>query len=198
MKNYLLIFAIILASYAFVSAQAKPKAKPRAKKVAAPAKALKTAPAPAAPVITDEPTKAAADKFDPLRDPAADLKEAVTKAQADGKRIILDVGGEWCSWCHFLDNFFAKNPNLQKQRDDNFIWLKVNMSEENENKAFLAAYPAITGYPHLFVLETDGSFLQSQETSVLELGKSYNIDKFTEFLTKWSPVKTAVLPVVSK
>ena len=33
--------------------------------------------------------------FDPKRDPAADLAAALAKAKAEGKRVIVDVGGEW-------------------------------------------------------------------------------------------------------
>jgi hypothetical protein len=36
----------------------------------------------------------------PARDPVDDLDTAKVEAQRAGKRIVLDVGGEWCSWCH--------------------------------------------------------------------------------------------------
>jgi hypothetical protein len=42
-------------------------------------------------------------------------------------------------------------------------------------------------YPHLFVLDQDGMLLHSQDTSVLEEGPSYNLDKMTGFLKKWAP-----------
>ncbi|MEP6902439.1 MAG: thioredoxin family protein [Actinomycetota bacterium] len=126
------------------------------------------------------------EKFDPTRSAAEDLQSAITKAQVENKRIILDVGGEWCVWCRIMDNYLIQNADVAKIRDENFIWLKINMSEENKNIEFLAKYPEIKGYPHLFVLEKDGTFLHSQETSELEEGKSYNKQKFTEFLTKWS------------
>jgi thiol:disulfide interchange protein len=131
------------------------------------------------------------EKFDPLRNAAEDLKAAIAKAQKENKRIILDVGGEWCVWCVWMDKFFINNAELAKLRDENFVWLKINMSEENENKEFLSKYPAIEGYPHLFVLEKDGAFLHSQGTAELEEGKTYNIQRFTDFLKKWSPAKTS-------
>jgi len=129
------------------------------------------------------------EKFDPTRNSKIDLQMAIANAQADGKRIILDVGGEWCGWCRYMDKFFTQNPKLAKMRDENFVWLKINMSEENENKEFLALYPTIKGYPHIFVLEKDGAFLHSQDTAEFEDKESYNLKKFTEFLQKWSPVK---------
>ena len=130
------------------------------------------------------------EKFDPARNAAADLAGAVAKAQKSGKRIILDVGGEWCGWCVWMDKFFFANPDLARVRDENFVWLKINFSEENENTEFLAAYPKIVGYPHLFVLDENGKFLHSQGTAELEKGKSYNHEVFMSFLKKWSPTKT--------
>lgn len=129
------------------------------------------------------------EKFDPSRNAEADLKMAIDKATNENKRIILDIGGEWCGWCRLMDNYLINNAELGRLRDQNFVWVKINFSPENENREILANYPEIKGYPHLFVLEKDGTFLYSQDTSELEDGKSYNLKKFTEFLQKWSPEK---------
>jgi len=64
--------------------------------------------------------------------------------------------------------------------------MKVNYSEENRNEAFLSRYPPIPGYPHIYVLESDGSLLHSQGTAVLEEGRSYSQDVFLTFLNKWA------------
>jgi thiol:disulfide interchange protein len=137
----------------------------------------------------NEGTSAAAKAgiYDPGRDPQHDLSEAVIEASRSGKRILLDVGGEWCSWCHTLDAFFAKDPGLLDLREKNFVLLKVNVSRENDNHAFLSSYPKIPGYPHLFVLGPDGKLLHSQSTSELERGQGYNRDKVEAFLKKWAP-----------
>lgn len=127
------------------------------------------------------------EKFDPKRDPKVDLASAVALASKNGKRIILDVGGEWCGWCVLLDEYLYKNKQLGKLRDTHFIWVKINMSEENENAAFLASYPEIRGYPHLFVLDEAGKLLHSQDTSMLEKGNGYDLPKFTAFLKRWAP-----------
>ena len=144
-------------------------------------------PTPKFPVTKTSTAVFVREKFDPLRDPKADLAAAVITATKTGKRIILDVGGEWCGWCVYMDKFFFQNPVLDKLRNDNYVWLKVNMGSENENTAFLSAYPEREGYPHLYVLDTDGKFLHSQDTSPLEAGKGYNLVKFTAFLKKWAP-----------
>lgn len=171
MKKLIFTCLIIIAGSVAVFAQAQTPVKTEAKKA--------------------EEKSLEREKFDPKRDAAADLQAAIITAQKENKRIILDVGGEWCIWCVWMDKFFINNPDLTKLRDENFVWLKINMSEENENKELLSKYPAIEGYPHLFILEKDGAFLHSQSTAVLEEKKTYNLQKFTEFLTKWSPAKTS-------
>jgi thiol:disulfide interchange protein len=128
-------------------------------------------------------------KYDPARDAARDVDEAVAVAARAGKRVLVEVGGEWCIWCHILDDFFEKNRALVDLREKNFVMVKVNFSEENKNEAVLSRYPEIQGYPHIFVLGADGKLLHSQDTAELEEGKSYNLARFTAFLEKWAPEK---------
>jgi thioredoxin-related protein len=126
-------------------------------------------------------------KYDPGRNAEQDIRDAVTEAQKTGKRILLEVGGDWCHWCHIMDDYFDRNPKLTASRDTHFITVKINFSPQNENEKTLSKYPKIPGYPHLFVLETNGTLLHSQFTGDLEEGESYNLQKFTDFLSKWAP-----------
>ena len=63
--------------------------------------------------------------------------------------------------------------------------MKVNTSDENRNTEFLAQYPEVTAYPHLLVLESDGTFLHSQGTGELEDGPSYSEGAWLGFLRQW-------------
>lgn len=125
--------------------------------------------------------------YDPARNAEQDIRAAVAEAGRTGKRVLVEVGGEWCIWCHIMDAYFEKNPELLDFREKNFIMVKVNFSDENKNEAVLSHYPAINGYPHIFVLERSGKFLHSQDTGKLEEGKSYNLTKFMDFLKEWAP-----------
>jgi thioredoxin-related protein len=126
-------------------------------------------------------------EFDSTRNPANDVKEAVVEAKRSGRRILLDVGGNWCKWCHYLDRFWEQNKDVADFLHKNFIYVKVNFSKGNENKDFLSKYPKIPGYPHFFVLDTDGTLLWSQNTGELESGQGHDHDKVLAFLKKWAP-----------
>lgn len=126
-------------------------------------------------------------KFDPARNPAEDVKDAVIEAERSNRRIILDVGGNWCIWCHRIDNFIDENKDLSGLLHKNFIVVKINYSPENKNEKFLSQYPKIPGYPHFFVLDEKGNLIHSQDTGKLEKGKGYDKGKFIAFVKKWAP-----------
>ncbi len=127
--------------------------------------------------------------FDPKRDPAADLRAAVGQARREGKRILLDVGGEWCGWCKLLDATLAREDSLRELLSKNYVVVKVNYSDENRNEAFLSRFPKIIGYPHLYVLDPDGNLLHSQNTNVLEAGKGYSVGALEGFFRAWAPAR---------
>jgi hypothetical protein len=124
--------------------------------------------------------------YDPKRDPKKDLAMAEAQARPGKKRILLDVGGDWCIWCKYLDNFFADHADIRELRDENYVLMKVNMSAMNENYAFLSQYPNIPGYPWLFVLDSDGKLLKSENTDELENGANgYSAQRIKQFLSAW-------------
>jgi thiol:disulfide interchange protein len=125
--------------------------------------------------------------YDPRRDPAADLRAAVQEARRSGKRILLEVGGEWCVWCHVFQDLVDKDKEVAARLRDGFVLVKVNWSPENENTRFLSAYPPIPGYPHFFVLESDGTYLRSQSFDTFTKGDAYDRAKVLAFLKQWSP-----------
>jgi hypothetical protein len=128
--------------------------------------------------------------YDPGADPERDLRAAVREAGASGRRILVEVGGEWCSWCHILDRFVKEHDEIQGLWNEHFVTVKVHYDDEQPNEAFLSRYPRIEGYPHIFVLDRDGTLLHSQDTAELESGKTYSPGKMRAFLTRWASPET--------
>lgn len=131
-------------------------------------------------------------KFDPARDAARDVALAVDAASAQGRNVLVDVGGEWCIWCHYLDRFFATDAEARTLRDRDYVLVKVNWSPQNRNEALLARWPKIDGYPHLFVLDARGRLVHSQPTGELELGNGYDRNKVIAFLRRYAPAREAM------
>ncbi len=127
--------------------------------------------------------------YDAKSDPAKELSKAVKTASKKDKRILLQVGGDWCPWCKKLDKLFKENEEIASLLDKHYILLKVNYSKENKNEKFLSKYPKIEGYPHIFVLDKNGKFIHSQNTGDLETGEYHDPAKVIAFLEKWIKTK---------
>ncbi|HEX2984985.1 MAG TPA: thioredoxin family protein [Ignavibacteriales bacterium] len=140
-------------------------------------------------VLVGQSTGKLPTSFDPSRNAEKDVKAALEEAKTAGKRVLLDVGGSWCSWCKRLDAFIEENSEIKNLMASNFVTVKINFSPENKNEAFLSKYPKVDGYPHFFVLESDGKLLHSQNTGELEQDLSYSKDKMLAFIKKWAPKK---------
>jgi thiol:disulfide interchange protein len=122
--------------------------------------------------------------YDITRDPASDLNAAIALATKTNKKILLEVGGDWCVYCNIMDQTFDTHPQLVQVRDEYYVTVKVNYSKENPNQAFLSKFPKIPEYPHFFVLDSKGSLLRSQPTHPFEHGRKYNAAKIDAFLKK--------------
>ncbi len=130
-------------------------------------------------------TELYSEKYDPNRDPFVDGRDAIALAKKTNRRILIEVGGDWCKWCHLLDRFIKSDPQIKKALHETFVVLKVNVSDENSNEKFLASFPKPLGYPHMYITESDGRVVHSQDTAEFLTNLKYSKNKFLRFLQKW-------------
>lgn len=121
-------------------------------------------------------------KFDAKRDAMADVQQALAMAKAEGKRVLVDVGGEWCTWCHIFDRFIAARAPVRNELQAHYVLVKVNYSPQHRNERLLSQWPNARGYPHFYVLDAAGSLVASQPSGELESGNDYDEAKVLAFL----------------
>lgn len=136
-------------------------------------------------VHKDHPAFYSVADYNEAQDPDTDLAATLARAKSEHKRVILQVGGEWCGWCKLISNYMATNETIRNLVDKSFVVMKVTYPGDHADE-FLAKYPKCEAYPHFFVLDADGKLLHSQGTGELELGQGYNDEVFAKFLTTWS------------
>lgn len=131
-------------------------------------------------------------------DPMTQIDEALTKAKADGKFVVCQVGGNWCPWCLKFADFVEKDSAVNKVVNDNFEYIHVNYNprkstggEEAQQKAAQLMprlnNPARFGFPVFVVLDEKGNVLHIQDSSFLEEGKGYSEEKVLRFFKNWTP-----------
>lgn len=123
-------------------------------------------------------------KFDPTRDAAEDVRQALLIARGEKKLVLLDVGGEWCTWCHVFDRFIASRPAVSDALSRGYVMVKVNYSPQQRNEQLLSRFPKAKGYPHFYVLDATGKLLVSQPSGELEAGNDYDEAKVLAFLRR--------------
>ena len=122
----------------------------------------------------------------------ARIKELVKIAKKENKNVMIQAGGNWCIWCLRFNNFVQITPELKKLVDDNYIYYHLNYSPKNKNEKIFAQYgnPGEKfGYPGFIVLDKNGKQIHTQDSSVLEEGKGYSLEKVKAFFTEWKPKK---------
>ena len=124
-------------------------------------------------------------KYDPSRDAFQDGRDAIKLAKLTNRRILIEVGGNWCSWCKKLDRFFNQHPKLKAKLHQTFVLLKVNVSDENKNSEFLKVFPKTFGYPHMFLTESNGKLFLSKDTAEFLVNHQYSVQRFEAFFKRW-------------
>jgi len=127
--------------------------------------------------------------YNPQADARAEIDSALTIAKAENKHLLLQIGGNWCSWCIRFHDFVKNDAGLDSIASRHYVRLHVNFSRENQNLPLMAelGYPQRFGFPVLVVLDASGKRLHTQNSFYLEEGEGYNKRKVKEFFLHWSP-----------
>jgi thioredoxin-related protein len=135
-------------------------------------------------VFSQEPVKI----YNPSADAKAELSAAVSQAKTENKQVLIQVGGNWCSWCIRLHAFFQSNARVDSLLKADYVFMLINYSPENKNPELLASlgHPQRFGFPVLLVVDQNGQRIHTQDTGYLELDKGYDPEKVTRFLENWS------------
>ncbi len=127
--------------------------------------------------------------YNPVDDAKTEIANAIKKAKNEGKHVLLQLGGNWCSWCKMFDKKVTSNDTLRVAMKKNYIIYHVNYSKENKNEEVMASlgYPQRFGFPVFVILDGDGNRLHIQNSAYLEEGKGHSAKKVLEFFKHWSP-----------
>lgn len=123
--------------------------------------------------------------YDDSRDPFKDAVAAIALAKSTNRNVLIEIGGNWCTWCLKMDAFLAKNPDIYQSLHDKFVLLKINVSDSNENEAFMKSLPPVLGYPHMYVSTNKGKMILSKDTAELLNDGNYSREQWLGFINQW-------------
>lgn len=123
--------------------------------------------------------------YDEKRDPFSDANEALALAKKTNRNVLIEIGGNWCTWCHKMDAFLEENPDVYKELHSKYVLLKISVSDANENESFMKSLPPVLGYPHMYVSTASGKMLLSKDTAELQDSNGYSTEYWLAFLQQW-------------
>ena len=124
--------------------------------------------------------------------PLEQIDQALAQAQAEGKFVICQVGGNWCPWCLRFADFITNDSTISSVVEQNFVYIHVNYHPRKATEWSSAMMqrlnnPERFGFPVFVVLDGQGNVLHIQDSSFLEEGKGYNQEKVLRFFQNWTP-----------
>lgn len=78
--------------------------------------------------------------------------EVFDEAKAQNKLVLLEVGANWCHWCHVMDDSTYSNPEVQAYLHENFILVR----EDQDSRPDLYAAYKTWGWPAIIVMNEEG------------------------------------------
>ncbi len=131
------------------------------------------------------------DIFDFRADGSAQIADALAKATAEKKRVILDFGANWCIWCHRLHHTFETDPDVSKALEKGFVVVMIDVNTRRGTKRNAEVNerygnPIVHGIPVLVVLDSDGKQLTTKDSGELEEGEGHSPAKILGFVKEWA------------
>ncbi len=90
--------------------------------------------------------------------------EGLKQAKQSGKKVLVDVYTDWCSWCKKMDANTYAEKKVSEYLAKNFVIIKLN-AEGNESLTYsgekitpaqFAQGMGVTGYPATLFLQSNG------------------------------------------
>jgi uncharacterized protein YyaL (SSP411 family) len=87
-------------------------------------------------------------------------EEALQRARAENKPILLSIGYSACHWCHVMERESFEDPEIARLMNDNFVNIKVDREERPDlDTIYMEAVQAMSGqggWPMTVFVTPDG------------------------------------------
>jgi thiol-disulfide isomerase/thioredoxin len=155
----------------------------------------------AAPAAAAPPPKVSIASYDQLKTPLpypydeqananAAVNRALARARANGKRVLIDMGGNWCGDCRILAATMEL-PEMKAFLDRNFETVLVDVGRFDKNLQIPARYGVterLEGVPAIFVVDPRSGRDLVGKAAVADLADARNMppQALADWLAKYA------------
>ncbi len=155
--------------------------------LAAPAYAALPAPKPSIASIQQLPV-VLMQPYDEHANADAAVAAAFERAKKSRKRVVIDLGGNWCADCVVLANFL-KLPEMQRFMAAHYEMVPVDVGRFDRNQQIPARFgitARLKGVPALLIATPDGKLVNGNDIFATTDASSMTPDALANYLAKYA------------
>ena len=118
----------------------------------------------------------------------AAVAAAFARAKKSHKRVLIDLGGNWCVDCVVLANF-VELPAVKKFVGTHYEWVAVDVGRFDRNLQIPARFgltKRLTGVPTLIIASPDGKQLNPNDVFAVSEARSMTPQAVADYLGKYA------------
>jgi thiol-disulfide isomerase/thioredoxin len=155
--------------------------------LAAPALAGVPAPVPSIRTLTELPV-VTMKPYDEKADAKAQVAAAFARANHTHKRVLIDLGGNWCPDCIILANFL-KLPEMRRFMAAHYELVAVDLGRFDRNRDIPARFgltKRLTGVPTVLIADPDGRLVNRGHVFAFTDARHMTPEGLADYLANWA------------
>lgn len=119
----------------------------------------------------------------------AGIEAAKVRAAAEGKRVAVVFGADWCPDCYAFESAL-KHRLVAPIVDPAYVFVKVSIGNRSKNLELMTDYGMAVenGIPAVAVLEADGTLVAAQRQGEFRNASSLlSVAEIVSFFHRWVP-----------
>ena len=129
--------------------------------------------------------------YDTKADGEKQFADALRQAKADRKRVLLDLGANWCSDSQAMFRVLSTNREIQQFISDHYVFDMIDVNQRglhSRNTRLLERLgnPIANGIPVLLILDENGTVLNSDPDERLRDSDHEHPLLVLAYLRKWA------------
>jgi thiol:disulfide interchange protein len=126
--------------------------------------------------------------YDESADANAVVDAAFARAKLTHKRVMLDLGGNWCGDCRVLAGIM-EIPAMKRYLAEHYELVSVDVGRFNKNLQVPARFgftERLVGVPTVLVANTDGSLVNKNDVFALADARHMTPQSIADWLAQWA------------
>jgi len=126
--------------------------------------------------------------YDEHADADVTVNAAFARARAEHKRVLIDLGGNWCADCRILAAVMEL-PEVKAFVDAHYVVAVVDVGRFTRNLQIPARFgitQRLEGVPSILIADPDGTLIDRGHVSALADARSMTPQALADWLAQWA------------